>query len=83
MLKGDGGDDMDDGISNEAAQPVRRAIRERDNGRQQMKKGCTWLKEAIFYADNGMVASTNLGWLHTAFDILKVLFERMGLKTNV
>ena len=39
--------------------------------------------EAIFYADGGMVASTDLGWLQTVFDILTGLFARVGLKTNV
>ena len=30
-----------------------------------------------------MVASTNLGWLHTAFDTLTGLFDWVGLKTNI
>ena len=33
--------------------------------------------------DNGMVASTNLGWLNTAFDMLMVLFDQVGLKKNI
>ena len=41
------------------------------------------LKEVVLYADNGMVSSTNPGWLHTAVDTLTVLFDRVGLKTNV
>ena len=37
----------------------------------------------FFYVYNGMVASTNPGWLHTAFDTLTGLFNQVGLKTNV
>ena len=41
------------------------------------------VKELFFNVDNRMVASTNLGWIQTAFDILTGLFDRVGLKTNV
>ena len=41
------------------------------------------VKEAFLYADNGILASTNLGWIQTVFDILTGLFDQMGLKTNV
>ena len=37
----------------------------------------------LFYADNGMVASSDPRWLRWAFDTLVSLFERMGLRTNV
>ena len=37
----------------------------------------------IFYADNGMVSSSNPRWIHGAFNTLVVLFHRVGLKTNV
>ena len=30
-----------------------------------------------------MVASTNLGWLQTAFDKLTGIFDRVGLRTNI
>ena len=30
-----------------------------------------------------MVASTNPGWIQTAFDTLMGLFDRLGLKKNV
>ena len=30
-----------------------------------------------------MVASTNLGWIQTEFDMLTGLFDRVGLKKNV
>ena len=38
---------------------------------------------ALFYADDGMVASSDPRWLQWAFDALVSLFERMGLRTNV
>ena len=37
----------------------------------------------LFYADNDIVASSDPRWLQSAFDILVVLFDRVGLKTNV
>ena len=41
------------------------------------------VKAVFFYADIYMLASTNLGWLHTAFDMLKVIIDQVGLKTNI
>ena len=38
---------------------------------------------SLFYADNGMVASSNPHWLQWAFDTLVSLFDRVGLRTNV
>ena len=35
---------------------------------------------SIFYADKGVVASTNLLWLQTASDMLTGLFDRLGLQ---
>ena len=37
---------------------------------------------ALFYADNGMFASSDPGWLHGALKTLVGLFDRMGLQTN-
>ena len=37
---------------------------------------------ALFYADDGMIASTDPRWLQWAFTILVGLFDRVGLKTN-
>ena len=37
----------------------------------------------LFYADNGMVASSNPRWLQWVFNALVSLFERVGLRTNV
>ena len=38
---------------------------------------------ALFYADDGMVASSDPRWLQWAFDSLVSLFEWVGLQTNV
>ena len=38
---------------------------------------------ALFYADDGMVASPDPCWLQWAFNALVSLFERVGLRTNV
>ena len=35
-----------------------------------------------FYADNGMVASSDSAWLQGAFNALVGLFDRVGLRTN-
>ena len=37
---------------------------------------------ALFYADNGMVSSSDRQWLQWAFTQLVRLFERVGLNTN-
>ena len=37
---------------------------------------------ALFYADDGMIASSDPWWLQWAFTILVGLFDRVGLKTN-
>ena len=41
------------------------------------------LQAALFYTDDGMVASSDPCWLHWAFDALVILFERVGMRTNV
>ena len=38
---------------------------------------------SLFYADDGMVASSDPRWIQWAFDTLVSLFERVGLQTNV
>ena len=38
---------------------------------------------ALFYADDGMVISSDPAWIQGAFTALLGLFERMGLRTNV
>ena len=73
-----------DSIKDDVAQPAVRTIRTSNNIRRQMEEEHTQLKvkEAFLYADNGILASTNLGWIQTMFDILTGLFDRVGLKTN-
>ena len=41
------------------------------------------VREEIFYADDGMVASTDPRWIHTKFDTLTGIFDWLGMKTNV
>ena len=36
---------------------------------------------AVFYADNGMVASSDPAWLQGAFSALVAIFNRVGLRT--
>ena len=38
---------------------------------------------ALFYADNGVVAFSDPHWIQGAFNTLVVLFDRVGLHTNV
>lgn len=38
---------------------------------------------ALFFTDNGLIASTDPDWLQGAFETLIGLFNRMGLRTNV
>ena len=38
---------------------------------------------ALFYADDGTVASSDLRWLQGAFNTLVGLFDRAGLRKNV
>ena len=39
--------------------------------------------EALFYVDDGLLASPRPAWLQVVLDVLKVLFYRFGLQTNV
>ena len=41
------------------------------------------MKAAFFYTDDEVVSSKDLGWLQSEFDLLKGLFDRMGLRTNI
>ena len=40
-------------------------------------------RATFFYADDGMVASTDPFWVQGSFDTLNGLFNRVGLYTNV
>ena len=37
----------------------------------------------FFYADYGVVASTDPGWLQSALDLLTGLFDQVGLRTDI
>ena len=37
----------------------------------------------MFYADDGMVVSSDPAWLQGAFSALVAIFDRVGLQTNV
>ena len=76
------GADRDDRIENKAAQLSRRTIRARNDGRRRTEEGLK-VQELFFYAEYGMVDSTDPGWLQTMFDTLTGLFDWVGLKKNV
>ena len=40
-------------------------------------------QNSLFYADDGMIASSDSQWLQGAFSTLIGLFNRVGLQTNV
>ena len=41
------------------------------------------VKATFFHTKNGMVTSTDPGWIQSAFDTLTGLFDWVGLRTNV
>ena len=41
-----------------------------------------WHQAALFYADDGMVASYDSCWIQVAFNTLVDLFDRVGLRNN-
>ena len=79
MAEGSGRDDRS---GNKVAQTARQTIRVRNDGRRWTEEGLK-VKDEILYAECGMVASTDPGWIHTTFDMLTGLFDRAGLKVNV
>ena len=85
MAEGTVGAYRDYSSSDEVAQTVIGTIRARGDVRRWTEEGHTRLKvrEAFFYTDSGMVASTNPGWLQTALDTLTGLFDWVGLQENV
>ena len=38
---------------------------------------------AVFYANNGMVVSSNPAWIQSAFNALVAIFNRLGLLNNI
>ena len=67
------------------AQTLGRTIWDQDDGQRREEEGHQRLttKVAFFYADGRMVASTDPGWLQSAFDTLTGLFDQVGLPKNV
>ena len=73
-----------DSRNNNTAKPAGRMIRESDKRQRRTEEGHTRLKakEYFFHAEGGMVASTDPGWLYTAFYTLTGIFDRVGLRIN-
>ena len=73
------------GDKGDGTQTSGRIIRDRDDRRQWAEEGHQQLtvKAAFFNADDGVVASTDPGWLQSEFDLLTGLFDRIGLQTNI
>ena len=82
MEEGNGGEDRYNSSRNEVAKPERQTIRMCDDKQQWTEEGLK-VREAILYADNGMVASTEPRLPQTAFYTLTGLFDQVGVKTNV
>ena len=40
-------------------------------------------QSAVFYADDGMIVSSDPAWLQGDFSALVAIFDRVGLRTNV
>ena len=60
-------------------------FQEIDDGRWRLVEVHAHLKvkATFFYADDRMVASKDPVWLQSAFVMLRGLFDRMGLRTNI
>ena len=56
------------------------ATREAERRGERGRKGRH--QAALFYTDDGMLASSDPWWLQSAFTILVVFFDGVGLKTN-
>ena len=41
------------------------------------------VKAALFYADNGLVDSTDPGWLRSAVGTMRGILDWVGLRTNI
>ena len=40
-------------------------------------------KTAFFYKEEGLVASTDPGWIQSEFDIVTGIFDRVRLRKNI
>ena len=79
MVEGAG---RDNSIGDEEAHPEIWTLGGRYDKRRWTEEGLkVW--EAIFYAYDRMVASTDPGWTQTSFYTLTGLFDRVGPKKNV
>ena len=56
------------------------AVTQAENRRERGREGRH--QDALFYADDGMLASCDPQWLQWAFTQLVGLFDRVGLNTN-
>ena len=56
------------------------AVTEAEKSRERGREGSH--QAALFYADDGMLASSDPQWLQWAFTQLVGLFDRVGLNTN-
>ena len=63
MAEQEGGDRRDD--DKDTAQTAGSKIQKRDNRRQRVEEGRArmTLKASFFYSDNGLLASTDPGWI--------------------
>ena len=73
------------GDEGDGAQTAGRTIRDQDDGRQWPEEGHQRLtvRAEFFYADDGVVESTDPEWLQLEFDMLTGIFDRVGLQKNV
>ena len=60
-------------------------FQEIDDGRWRVVEvhACLKVKATFLYADDRMVASKYPVWLQSAFLMLRGLFDRVGLRTNI
>ena len=72
------------GKEGNGAETAGRKIRDQYDRKQWTEEGHQRLTvKAAFYAKNGVVASTDPGWLQLAFDFLMGLFDQVGLRMNI
>ena len=71
--------------NDEVVQPAGKTIRSIDDGQRRAEEGHARLKvnAAFFYAYNGLVVSTDPGWIQSLFGMLTGLFNQVGLRNNV
>ena len=67
------------------AKTMGRPIWDRDDGKQWAEEVHQRLtvKVALCYTDNGVVDSTDPGWLQLVFNLLTGVFDWVGLRMNV